>query len=163
VLSFRMFGSRSPRLSVSPPFSVNSVPSALKFSPKRHTKLCPSPTTQLVPSFSTTRKHFVRTNTHKPLSLRALLRDSSHAPETAIHCDPAARPFRHTPINHLEATLTNFPAKADSKPLTQNLNPLDATLTKIGGGLTSRQRYSPRPLTTHSPHHSATLCLRGTT
>src|SRR5580692_458919 len=146
-----MFGSQSPRLSAPPlSFSVKSVPSALEFSPKRYTKLYPSPTTQLIPSFSTGRKHFARTNTGQPLSLRALLRDSS------------APPVRHTPINHLEATLTNFPAKADSKPLTQNLNPLDATLTKIGGGLTSRQRYSPRPLTTHSPHHSATLCLRGT-
>jgi hypothetical protein len=130
-----MFGSRCPRLSAPLPFSVSSVPSALKFSPKRHTKLYPSPTTQLIPSFSTPRKHFAHTNTHKPLSLRALLRDSSHAPGPAIHCDPAARPFRQTPINPSEATLTNSPAKTDSKPLTQNLNPLDATLTKIGGAL----------------------------
>jgi hypothetical protein len=129
-----MFGSRSPRLSAPPlSFSVNSVRSTLEFSPKLKTKLYPSPTTQLVPSFSTPRKDFAHTKPHKPLSLRALLRDSLSARGPAIYRDPAALPFRHTPINHLEAALTNPPAKADSKPLTQNLNPLDATLTKIAG------------------------------
>jgi hypothetical protein len=51
-----------------------------------------------------------------------------------MDCDPAAPPFRHTSINHLEATLTISPVTADSKPLTQNLNPLAATLTEIAGG-----------------------------
>lgn len=161
-----MFGSQSPRLSAPPvSISVNSVPSALKSSPKRNSKLCPSPTTQLVPSFSTTRRHFTRTYIHRPFSLHALLRHSPYAPGAAIHCDPAAPPFRHTPINHLEATLTNSPVTADSKPLTQNLNPLAATLTKIAGGahLTAALPTTHHaPLTTHSPHQSATLCLRGT-
>jgi hypothetical protein len=150
-----MFGSRSPRLSVSPPFSVNSVPSALKFSPKRHTKLCPSPTTQLVPSFSTTRKHFTRTYTHRPLSLRALLRDSPHAPGAAIHCALALIPFPpNIPLNPLEATLTNPPVSVDHKRPTKNLNPLNATLTKIAGGA------SPHGSATHySPRHHSLLTL----
>jgi hypothetical protein len=161
-----MFGSRSPRLSTPPSFSVNSVPSALKSSPQLDTKPHPSTTTQLVPSFSTTRKHFAPTNTRQPLSLGVLLRDSPYAPGAAIHCDRVARPFRRTPINHLEATLTNFPAKADSKPRTQNLNPLYATLTKIAGVPHDCAIHYPlthrSPLTTHSPYHSVTLCLRGT-
>src|SRR5579872_5469225 len=129
-----MFGSRSPRLSGPASFSVNSVRSALNSSPQLNAKLDPSRTTsQLVPSFST--KHFAHTNTNtrEPHSRCALLRDSSYAPGAAIHCDPAAPRLRRKPINHLEATLTNSLAKADSTPLTQNLNPLNATLTKIEG------------------------------
>ena len=143
MLSFRMFASRSPRLSVPASFSVNSVRSALNSSPQLNAKLDPPRTTQLIPSFST--KHFALTNTSQPLSVGSSLRDSSYAPRAATHCDPAAPRFRRTPINHLEATLTNSLAKADSKPLTQNLNPLNATLTKIVGVAC----LTPAPLTTH--------------
>jgi hypothetical protein len=158
-----MFGSQSPRLSAPPVYvSVNSVPSALKSSPKRNSKLRPiadNPTRSL---FFHNQKAF-RAHQHRPTSFPPCLTSRfAVRAGAAIDCDPAAPPFRHTPINHLEATLTNSAAKADSKPLTQNLNPLDATLTKIEGGRTSSQRHHYSPLTTHSPNHSATLCLRGT-
>jgi len=37
-------------------------------------------------------------------------------------------------LTYLESTLTSQPASVDSKPLTETLNPLDATLTQNPGG-----------------------------
>ena len=37
-------------------------------------------------------------------------------------------------LSHLESTLIGMSASVDSKPLTQTLSPLDATLTKNIGG-----------------------------
>jgi len=48
---------------------------------------------------------------------------------------PEELPFRQhrTPISPLPATLTSHPATAANKRLTENLTPLDATLTKKQG------------------------------
>src|SRR5260370_12885449 len=67
--------------------------------------------------------------------------DFSHAspppqpPPPTPHTTPCASP---TPT-HLESTLTEVPASVDSKPLTQTLSPLDATLTRA-------TTYLPHPL-----------------
>src|SRR5579859_7365074 len=37
-------------------------------------------------------------------------------------------------VSPLESIITRVPANVDSKALTENLNPLEATLTKIRGG-----------------------------
>ena len=164
MLSFYMFASRSLQLSPCALFfSANSAHSTLKCALKLTTQPCTSPTAQLLPSFSTPSKHRAHTTTHDSLFLYGLLRALPDAPSEALL--PA-----HELINPLETTLTKPPVNIDSKQLTQTLNPLNATPTKITGGyLTSRQRcpLSPRTihyslLTTHCLNQSATLCLRGT-
>jgi len=144
MLSFYMFGSRNPQLSLQPPFfSANSASSALECALKLTTQRCPSPTTQLLPSFSTPSKHRAHTTTHDSLPLYALLWALPDTPSEVLL--PT-----HALINPLETTLTKSPVNVDSKQLTQTLNPLNATFTKIaGGGLTSRLRYPLLPT-----HHS---------
>ncbi len=144
MLPSDMFGSRSPQLSLPPRFfSANSAPCALKSALKRTTQRCTSPTAQLLPSFSTPGKHRTHTTTHDSLPLYALLRALPDTPSEVLL--PA-----HSLINPLETILTKSPANVVSKQLTQTLNPLNATFTKIAGRcLTSRLRC---PLLT--AHHS---------
>ncbi len=51
------------------------------------------------------------------------------------------------PVTPVEATLTQSPANIDYKQLTNNLSPLDATLTKNRGGASSSSPSSRRALT----------------
>jgi hypothetical protein len=144
MLCSHMFGSRSPLLSIQPPFfSANSAPSSLKCAPKRTTQRCTSPTVQLLTSFSTPNKHRAQSTTHDSLPFCALLRASPDTPSEVL------LPV-HALINPLETILTKFPVNVDSKQLTKTLNPLNATFTKIAGGyLASRQRYPLWPRTIH--------------
>ena len=130
-----MFGSRSPRLSPAPlSFSVNSVPSVLRFPLNRSSQLF---------------RHARQPNRF-PLFPH---------PVNIAHTPAPANPFRsivyftvlcsqgfsrawpspiapfpsHTPINPLDATLTSLPVSIDSKQLTQSLNPLNATFTENRG------------------------------
>lgn len=159
MLPSDMFGSRSPQLSLPPRFfSANSAPCALKSALKRTTQRCTSPTAQLLPSFSTPGKHRTHTTAHDSLPLDALLRALPDAPSEILLAT-------HALINPLETILTKSPVNADSKQLTQTLSPLNATFTKNRGGVPHLTPALPTahhaPLTTHSPHQSATLCLRG--
>jgi hypothetical protein len=142
MLCSHMFGSRSSQLSLPPRFfSANSAPCALKSALKRTTQRCTSPTAQLLPSFSTPSKDRAHTTTSDSLPLYALLCALPETPSEVL------LPV-HALINPLETILTKPPVNADSKQLTQTLNPLNATFTKIAGGyLTSRLRY--QLLTTH--------------
>jgi len=144
MLSSNMSGSRS--LQLSPPalfFSAKSAPSALKCAVKLATQPCPSPTAQLLPSFSTPSKHREHTTIQNSLPLFALLPALPDPPSEVLL--PT-----HALINPLETTLTKPPVNIDSKQLTQTLNPLNATPAKITGGyLTSRQRCPLSPRTIH--------------
>ena len=55
-------------------------------------------------------------------------------PSVSFH--PRQLPFcqQSAPVNPLDATLINLPASVANKRLTANLSPLDATLTRNGGG-----------------------------
>jgi hypothetical protein len=146
MLSSDMFGLQSPLLLIQPPFfSANSAPSALKCALERTTQRCTSPTTQLLPSFSTPSEHRAYTTTRDSLSLYGLLRALPDIPSKVLLLTYAL-------INSLESTLTKSQANADSKQFTQTLNPLNATPTKITGVyLTSRQRG---PLSLCTIHYS---------
>ncbi len=145
---------------------VNFVTSALEFSTNGSTRVCASARSQLIPSFSTVTKRFARTHGQKHLSLGSLVRDSLYAPGAVIHCDPVAPTIRRTPINHLETALTNPPVSAGFKTTYTRPKSFGCNTYKNQGGalgwLTPRNCHHHRPLTTHAPHHSATLCLRGT-
>src|SRR5579863_4772705 len=130
-----MFGSRTPRLSAAPlSFSVNSLPSVLRFPLDRSSQLF---------------RHARQPNRF-PLFPH---------PVNIVHTPTPANPFRsivyftvlsaqgfsrvrpspitpfpsHAPINPLDATLTGLPVSIDSKQLTQSLNPLNATFTENRG------------------------------
>jgi len=157
MLSSGMFGSRSPLLLIQPPFfSANSASSALKSPRIPTTRVCTSPTVQLLPSFSTPSQDRAHTTTCGSLPPYAFL---PALPDTLSKVLLPTHAF----INPLDATLTSLPVRIDSKQLTQSLNPLNATLTKRSGA-SQRSAWSaslgslPLYFITSLPRFRYTIC-----
>ena len=136
MLSFPMFGSRSPRLYSAPlSFSVNSLPSVLRSPRSRATQHCPK---QPQPNHFPLFPHPVNiAHTPAPTSpLRSIVYFTVLCARafSRVRPSPIVPSSSHTPINPLDATLTSLPVSTDSKQLTQSLTPLNATLTKKRGG-----------------------------
>jgi hypothetical protein len=110
--------------------SVNSLPSMLKSPPNPATQPCPKPQPNRFPLFP----HPVNiAHTPTPANpFRSIFYFTVLCTRlfSQILPSPIAPSPSHTPINPLDATLTSPPVNADSKQLTQSVNPLNAILTK---------------------------------
>jgi hypothetical protein len=174
MLSFSMFGSRTPRLSLPPlRFSVNFVLSALKSPHNRSSQFfLHAHQPNRFPSFP----HIITTaHTHSPANSPTSMLWAHFPPPTPVggplnllpiysHPKPRPTPLPNLPITLSNATLTRSLATTHSKALAPKLSCLDATLTKNRGPHPSAH---PVRSSTSLPHDALTsfslhYCLRGT-
>lgn len=97
---------------------------------------------QTLPTFSTPSTHLTRRNSRNSFPFMRILHTSPHTPGGGTpHLAIYPSPLLARRLSLLEATHARPSAAIDSKPLTEMLSRLSATLTKNKGGAPTPGRY----------------------